>query len=241
MSFSYSAIYFNNENNYIYQRKVYTLIGCNIFSIRKYIISIFEDDFEKTSDWYNFYQALKSHGLESVIFSVLPNIDFIRKPIKFSFPETTIFTSCIDIVDKLFKFFSCSYSTNIYESIKHIFLAKDTNEFKLNVNDFYTDFQIQPFIIEIVSNHFKRISCDIDYILRKHIYTNNIVESDNSKIQRGFYVRGALPNKESALNIIYLNLEDLENKWKKAKVSNWIKINNELMTLYYNEIKEYLN
>ena len=82
---------------------------------------------------------------------------------------------------------------------------------------------------------------DLPENIRKYIYTNNIVESVNSKIQRGFYGRGALPNKESALNIIYLNLEDLENKWKKSKVSNWDKINNELMTLYYDEIKKYLN
>lgn len=67
------------------------------------------------------------------------------------------------------------------------------------------------------------------------------MESVNSKIQRAFYGRGALPNKESALNIIYLNLTDLENKWKKSKVSNWDKIYNELTTIYLNEIKKYIN
>lgn len=67
------------------------------------------------------------------------------------------------------------------------------------------------------------------------------MESVNSKIQRVFYGRGALPNKESALNIIYLNLTDLENKWKKSKVSNWDKNYNELTTIYLNEIKEYIN
>ena len=34
LSFSYSTIYFNDGNDYIYQRKVYTLIGCNIFGVR---------------------------------------------------------------------------------------------------------------------------------------------------------------------------------------------------------------
>ena len=48
--------------------------------------------------------------------------------------------------------------------------------------------------------------------IRKYININNIVESVNSKIQRGFYGREVLPNKESAVNIIYLNLIDLENK-----------------------------
>lgn len=67
------------------------------------------------------------------------------------------------------------------------------------------------------------------------------MESVNFKIQRVFYGRGALPNKESALNIIYLNLTDLENKWKKPKVSNCDKNYNELTTIYLNEIKEYIN
>lgn len=266
LSFSYSTIYFNDGNDYIYQRKVYTLIGCNIFGVRKYITSIFEDDFEKASDWYNFFQTLNSRGLESVIFSVLPNVDFIRKAIKLSFPETTVFTSCFDIIDRLFKFFSQSYSCNIYESIKHIFLAKDVNEFNLKINEFYTDFQVQPFtpnkeiallnrdefnekyknkntIYKHANEYFELILplFDLPQNIRKYIYTNNIIESVNSKIQRGFYGRGALPNKESAVNIIYLNLIDLENKWKKSKVPNWDKINNELTTLYYNEIKEYLN
>lgn len=147
------------------------MIGCNIFGVRKYITSVFEDDFEKASDWYNFFQNLKSRGLESVIFSVLPNVDFIKKAIKLSFPETTILTSCFDIIDRLFKFFSWSYSTNIFESIKFIFLAKDIYEFNLKVNEFYTDFQVQPFIVEIASNHFKSISFNIDYVLRKHIYS----------------------------------------------------------------------
>lgn len=46
---------------------------------------------------------------------------------------------------------------------------------------------------------------DLPKNIRKYIYTNSIVESVNSKIQKGFYGLGALTNKESVLNIIYLN------------------------------------
>ena len=81
---------------------------------------------------------------------------------------------------------------------------------------------------------------DIPINIRKYIYTNNIVESVNSKLKRGFYGRGALPNANSAINIIFLNLDDLENKWKNKKVSNWNKIYDELIEIYYDDIKEYL-
>ena len=77
-------------------------------------------------------------------------------------------------------------------------------------------------------------------ILGSTFYTNNIVESVNSKLKRGFYGRGALPNANSAINIIFLNLDDLENKWKNKKVSNWNKIYDELIEIYYDDIKEYL-
>ena len=81
---------------------------------------------------------------------------------------------------------------------------------------------------------------NVPFNIRKYIYTNNIVESANSKIKRGFYGRGALPNPESAINIIYLNLTDLEDKWAKTKVNNWNNIFKELNTLYYDDIKDYL-
>ena len=76
--------------------------------------------------------------------------------------------------------------------------------------------------------------------IRKYIYTNNIVESVNSKIKRGFYGRGALPNINSALNIIFLNLDDLEKKWSKTKVPNWNNIYNELILVHKQDIEQYL-
>ena len=76
--------------------------------------------------------------------------------------------------------------------------------------------------------------------IRNYIYTNNIVESVNSKIKRGFYGRGSLPNVQSALNIIYLNLQDLETKWKKKHISNWDNIQNELIQIHYNNIQKYM-
>ena len=82
---------------------------------------------------------------------------------------------------------------------------------------------------------------DLPLNIRKYIYTNNIVESANSKVQRGFYGRGALPNAESAINIIYVNLIDLEKKWSKTKVHNWDKIFEELQVVHKDIISKYLD
>lgn len=75
--------------------------------------------------------------------------------------------------------------------------------------------------------------------IRKYIYTNNIVESTNSKIKRGFYGRGCMPNIQSAINVIYLNLKDLEKKWSKKVVPNWNNIYKELLLVHKDDILKY--
>ena len=109
-------------------------------------------------------------------------------------------------------------------------------------NKFLEKYKSKRTIVNHVKEYYKYIESlfDVPENIRKYIYTNNIVESANSKIKRGFYGRGALPNVESAINIIYVNLRDLENKWESKRVNNWNNIFNELMIVYQNQIKEYL-
>ena len=63
-------IFFNDGNGYIYKRNIDILIGCNINGVRKYITSVFDDEFTKTSDWYNLFLNFKSKGLKNAFFII---------------------------------------------------------------------------------------------------------------------------------------------------------------------------
>ena len=130
----------------------------------------------------------------------------------------------------------------IIHDFKNIYLAPNKDLALENYNDFLEKYKDNKTIIKHVKEYIDYVLplFDIPINIRKYIYTNNIVESVNSKIKRGFYGRGALPNINSALNIIFLNLEDLEKKWTKSKVSNWNNIFNELNTIYHDDIQNYL-
>ena len=54
-----SSIYFSFGNDYITKRNVITFVGCNINGVRKYISSVFEDEFNKTSAWYDLFLLWK--------------------------------------------------------------------------------------------------------------------------------------------------------------------------------------
>ena len=125
---------------------------------------------------------------------------------------------------------------------KSIYTASSKEIALENYNDFLDKYSNNKTLIKHFKEYMEYIFplFDIPINIRKYIYTNNIVESANSKIKRGFYGRGALPNINSALNIIFLNLEDLEKKWSNKKVNNWNNIYNEIIMVHGDELKKYL-
>ena len=126
-------VFFNFGNDYIKKRTIYTIIGTNINGVRKYITSIFDDDYTKSSDWYNLLLAFKKRGLEHIFFVSMPNNPLIKNAFDLTFPNISFFYSCSNIINKLSHYMSCSYSNNIF-NMNADGTWCDTNEEKKKYN-----------------------------------------------------------------------------------------------------------
>ena len=197
---------------------------------------------ESKSFWLEVFNDLKDRGVKKVLYIVSDGVTGLTDAIKDEFSNTFHQICVVHLVRNLKKYTNKNESKQIIYDFKQIYSAPNKEIALLKYDEFKTKYSDKKTMLKHAEDYIKKILplFDIPENIRKYIYTNNIVESVNSKIQRGFYGRGALPNKESAINIIYLNLIDLENKWKKHKVSNWNKIYNEILLIHYDEIKEYL-
>lgn len=197
---------------------------------------------ESTSFWVSIFEDLKARGLEKVLYVISDGLSGIENAVKQEF-EGVFYQRCVVHIDRNLKTYTNKKnSKEVISDFKKIYTAP-TKELAIeNYNNFLNSHKNKPSIIKHVNEYMNYIMplFDLPINIRKYVYTNNIVESVNSKIKRGFYGRGSLPNENAALNIIFLNLEDLEKKWKKSKVSNWNNIYNELIKVHYNDIKEYL-
>ena len=192
--------------------------------------------------WLTVFNDLKDRGLEKVLFIISDGIKGIEKAVKEEFPESRYQRCVVHLVRDLNQYVNKNESKEVIGDFKKMYTAATKEESEEAYKSFLKKYASKKTIIKRVEEYYKYIEplfC-VPENIRKYIYTNNIVESANSKVKRGFYGRGALPNVESAINIIYVNLCDLEKKWAKARVNNWNNIFNELSTVYKNEIEEYL-
>lgn len=241
ISFYHSTIYFNDGNDYVYKRKVYTLIGCNVFGVRKYITSIFEDEYPQASDWYDLFQTLKSRGLETVFFSIIPNNNYLKKALKLSFPEVTFFITYLDIIEKLFRFFSQRYSSKLLSIIKSLYVADDINDFELKINEFYNDPNIQPFVKEISKEHLLNISHTFDYnfILRKNIYSFYFGREFYKKLSKISHSKPYFFDLNTFLEDLLPTIKSIETRMYCSK-SEWNQVINSLYELNKDLIIKYL-
>ena len=63
--------------------------------------------------------------------------------------------------------------------------------------------------------------------VRKILYTTNAVESVNSSFRK-VTKKGAFPNENALLKLLYLRINELYKKWNKRPQNNWALVRNQL-------------
>lgn len=198
---------------------------------------------ETTSFWVEIFNDLKERGIEKILYIVSDGVSGIKPAIKQEFPEA-FYQRCVVHIDRnLSKYTTTENRKVVLKDFKSIYSAPNREIAELNWNEFKETYKDKKALLKHAETYIDEIMplFNLPDNIRKYIYTNNIVESANSKIKRGFYGRGALPNCESAINIIYVNLRDLENKWAKKRVPNWNKIFSEIQIVHKDIVEKYLD
>lgn len=77
-------------------------------------------------------------------------------------------------------------------------------------------------------NHVEQLF-DYGSAVRKVMYTTNAVESINSSFRK-VTKKGAFPNENALLKLLYLRTTELYKKWNGSKVQNWAMVRNQLAT-----------
>ena len=63
--------------------------------------------------------------------------------------------------------------------------------------------------------------------IRRIMYTTNPIESVHSSFRK-VTKKGAFPNEDSLIKLLYLRVTELSKKWTSGKVRNWSMVLNQL-------------
>lgn len=76
-------------------------------------------------------------------------------------------------------------------------------------------------------SNFSHVEQLFDYgsAIRKVMYTTNAVESVHSSFRK-VTKKGAFPNENALLKVLYLRTQELRSKWESGHVQNWAMVLN---------------
>ena len=232
-----SSIYFSFGNDYITKRNVITFVGCNINGVRKYISSVFEDEFNKTSAWYDLFLLWKKKNLNDIFYFVITDNKYIKDAINLAFPDCTCLKSCFNSIDKISNFFSNSYINDSTAKLAKIYNSCDINQFNLNVSNFFEEVINLPFIKDIVKEDFKDFSSyfNMDFTLRKNIFSFYFFRDFRKSL-----IKLANKTEFSSINdfqILLINDIQRFEKRRYCPINEW----NQILSILYRDRKDLIS
>lgn len=170
-------IYIEESVNYIVKKRAYIMFGCTLDGCRKYIGIKMEEEMEKASDCYNYFQEMKKRKTEKIIFGLIPNKRGIKEGLKLAFPEIEIFEAWDETIEKLKKYKAYRGKEEILNQVKRLYMSEDEKEYEINYRCFEEEYRKYPFIMDMVGAGLKRADnkCKYTKRVRKVIYSFNYV------------------------------------------------------------------
>ncbi|PLY08337.1 MAG: IS256 family transposase [Arcobacter sp.] len=206
----------------------------------KEIIGIWIGNNETSKYWLSLLNEIKNRGVEDVLIFAIDGLNGFNEAIQAIYPKAEIQRCIVHQIRSSLKFVSWKDRKAIAKDLKSVYTANNEEQALENLNEFHDIWGSKyPHIKQSWLNHWNELATFFKYpeAIKKLIYTTNPIESLNSTIKRKTKSKGSFPTIDSAFKVLYLSIQEVQNKWKNSKVRNWSEIYPQLR-IFFSEIME---
>ena len=119
--------------------------------------------------------------------------------------------------------------TNGLQPSKKVYGAASLKAAEAEFERFRQAWSQYPGAVDVWVRNWQHVAQIFSYgsAVRKILYTTNAVESVNSSFRK-VTKKGAFPNENALLKLLYLRINELYKKWNKRPQNNWALVRNQL-------------
>ena len=150
------------------------------------------------------------------------------------FPQTQVQICIIHKVRNLLKYVSYKDRRAVAKDLRAIYGAGTIEETEMALDEFSRRWDERyPAISPSWRADWNRLTVFFDYPpeIRRVIYTTNAIESLNYTLRKVLKTRGAFPNDDSILKVLYLALNRIAKRWTMP-IRNWKQALNQVVILF---------
>ncbi len=209
------------EGRYI-SKAIYTLLGLTVDG-EKEILGIYLSDNESASYWLSVLTELQNRGLEDILIACIDGLSGFPEAIASIFPKTEIQLCIIHQIRNSMKYVASKNQKAFMTDLKLVYRATSIDAAEAALDELEAKWgDLYPIVIKSWRNKWINLSAYFKYPepIRKIIYTTNAVEAIHRQFRKLTKTKGAFPNENSLLKLLYAGILNATEKWTMP-IQNW--------------------
>ena len=217
------AIHFKvKDNGRFVSKAVYTLLGLTLEG-RKELLGLYLSESEGANYWLSVLTDLHNRGVEDILIACIDGLVGFPDAIKTIFPETEIQLCIIHQIRNSMKYVASKNQKAFMADLKPVYRAETLGRAQSAMDDLEERWGDQyPTVIKSWRTKWEELTAYFKYpdYVRKVIYTTNAVEAVHRQFRKLTKTKGAFPNENSLLKLLYAGILRATEKWTMP-IQNW--------------------
>lgn len=236
------AIHYKIKDGGKYVTKaVYTVLGMSLDG-KKDILGLYLSQSEGANFWLSVLTDLNNRGLEDILIASVDGLKGFPEAIRTIFPQTEVQLCVVHQIRNSLKYVASKDQKEFMRDLKLVYQAttKELAEDELlKLDDKWG--KKYPIVLQSWQNKWENLSYYFKYPkeIRKIMYTTNIIESVHRQFRKLTKTKGAFPNENSLLKLLFMGIENAKVKWTQP-VHNWSLTISQLAIFFEGRLDNYL-
>lgn len=222
-------------------KAVYTVLGMGIDG-KKDILGLYLSESEGANFWLSVLTDLNNRGIEDILIASVDGLRGFPEAIKTIYPKTEVQLCIVHQIRNSLKYVASKDQKEFMKDLKLVYQAtnKDIAEEELLKLDEKWG-KKYPIVLQSWQNKWENLSYYFKYPkeIRKIMYTTNIIESVHRQFRKLTKTKGAFPNENSLLKLLYMGIKNAKVKWTQP-VHNWSLTLSQLAIFFEGRLDEFL-
>jgi len=208
---------------------VYTILGYTMEG-KKDILGLWLNETESKHKWMQIFDEIKARGVEDIFFISMDGVSGLEEGARAIFPDVIVQRCIVHLIRNSIKYVPSKDYKAFTASLKKVYGAQSLKASQSAFEAFKQQWSAYPGAIDVWVRNFEHVEQLYDYgsAVRKMMYTTNAVESIHSSFRK-VTKKGAFPNENALLKLLYLRIKELETKWEGGHIQNWSLAMNQLL------------
>jgi len=239
LSAVYPILYFDalfvktRQDGPVMAKAVYLALGINLEG-EKELLGLWVAQTEGSKFWLSVFTELKNRGVQDCFIACVDGLKGLPEAVEAVFPLTQVQLCIVHKLRNSLKYVPWKERKAVARDLRAIYAAPSLAEAEQALERFSECWDAKyPAIGPSWRADWQRLTVFFNYSpeIRKVIYTTNAVESLNYSLRKLLKTRGAFPNDDSIVKILFLAINRVAKKWTMP-IRDWKSALNQFVILF---------